>query len=159
MKNKIIYFFVVLLPIIVTTNLQAQNDSDLWDKVDEIRQTHFADTYGIPLGTRSPIQQTHKMGNYIGSHTYYEPATPCIRIDGQPKGRFKDNVENIEYVRQQLNNYDLSQIAGIHFVNNMNVGKIVLHGAHCGLGVIDIYTKEYVIQHPNLLQGIDYRFD
>jgi hypothetical protein len=81
MKSKIIYFFATLLLTVVITNLQAQNDSDLWDKVDEIRQIHFADTYGIPLGTIDSTLWTgvHMMGMEYTSYEY-EAATQLVGI-------------------------------------------------------------------------------
>jgi hypothetical protein len=140
MKNILLFVCVAFISI----NTQGQN-SDVWQKVQELRQQYFFETAHIPLGS---VELVTRRGRVVLGDTItrtwkeYRHTTTQIMLDDRPI--VSTNPTAIQATLDTLNKYRMSDIAGFNWflVGNNSVENF---GAY---GVIYIYTRAYTYTHP-----------
>ncbi|MDX1903066.1 MAG: hypothetical protein SFU27_02810 [Thermonemataceae bacterium] len=136
MKKILLFIFVVFISI----QTQAQN-SNLWYKIQEIRQQHFPETINYATHSVTKYDATQSYGHFINAFN-----TPMIVIDDNMVSY--SGVANSEQVAlNKINSYNLSQIAGITYYTK-NDPILSVYGASGANGVILIYTHEYLVANP-----------
>jgi hypothetical protein len=127
-------YILTLSFVMVSFLANAQQHSDLWQKVNDIRKEKFAQSYYNPV-------------SYSDNYGFYYTNTPLISIDD--KITFK-NYSSLSI----LDGYTLSQVAKIDYMGIQS--KFWRFFGTNGLdGIIFIYTKKYLADNPNLVNKLD----
>ncbi|MDX1903901.1 MAG: hypothetical protein SFU27_07060 [Thermonemataceae bacterium] len=124
--KKIILIAAIYLSFVA--NSYAQTHSDLWHKIDSLKQALYPEQYNNPIHTYSKY----------GLHTNH----PCIVIDGSKAWSNKKS----NYI---LDEYNLGQIAGINYFPIGDPTARAIYG-NLGVGTILIYTHAYANAHPTI---------
>ncbi|MDX1903743.1 MAG: hypothetical protein SFU27_06245 [Thermonemataceae bacterium] len=117
--KKMLFFALFAL----SYTINAQNHSDLWLKIDEIRRTKFPETYQYKLDEK----------NFSSSFL-----TVTIDID--------DKFVNGTTLDQK----SLADIAGIGYILPTEKELLSIYGTSAGNGVILIYTHSYANANPKV---------
>lgn len=149
---KKITFIFTFLVILCSQNLFSQNA--LIQKLTEIRIAHFSDygyNHSLPLGTTGYKKfYTAEIGKFSTSgHNYLTWITPILDID---------NViyDDLQLITNKLNTMNLSDIAGISYINDYLA--VVMYASRGNFGIIRIYTKTFIQANPQYLQSCQYQF-
>ena len=127
---------ILLLLCLWSIQTKAQTHSSLWHKVDEIKRTIFTEAY-------YNVSEGNSKYGFISNQ-------PLIRID-DGKEIFVNLVDY--YI---LDQYQLNQIAGIDYWEANAQTSAIFGRAN---GVIEIFTHEYILQHPNVRLRFDISFE
>jgi hypothetical protein len=128
---------ILTLAFIVASFLaNAQQHSDLWQKVDDIRKEKFAESYYNPI-------------TIVDGYGFSYANVPLITIDD--KIAFK-NLADFPFLDQ----YTLSQVAKIDYWGKESKNYIIFGGNGYD-GIIFIYTKQYLNDNPNLISKLGSR--
>jgi hypothetical protein len=134
--KKFVFVIVVISCLFVNVNVQAQQNSTLRALVDTIKRDWF------PIAYNNVIHYENTKYGLITNQ-------PLITIDN--KIVFANL--NSYYI---LDQYDLNQIAGIDVWENDSRTAAIFGNAN---GVIHIYTRQYIDQHPNIRNYFDYSLE
>jgi|GEM_PF-6234416 len=103
---------ILLLACIVFFSIQAQaQNSDLWYKIQEIRQRYFPETINENLHSRAGGFGTDPYKSYAPS--YFK--SPVVIIDHQYVS-YPGSINAEQEALAKINTYQLSQIAGINYI-------------------------------------------
>ncbi|MCU0440337.1 MAG: hypothetical protein MUC49_20800 [Raineya sp.] len=144
--------FLFLSVIFISLHTQAQN-SDVWQKVQELRNQYFSETAHIPLGTIESYTASGspdlRHTNVISTWTAYRLLTPLIVINDVNVIANID-ASGVQATLDTLNKYRMADIAGINYYlpNEMQP-----YGKNGKNGVIIIYTKSYTYTYPPMIHN------
>ncbi|MDX1903900.1 MAG: hypothetical protein SFU27_07055 [Thermonemataceae bacterium] len=131
--KKIILITAIYLSFVAGS--YAQTHSDLWYKVDSLKQALYPELYNNPV--------------HINSKNRVFSNHPCIVIDRKKGWQNKDG----NYV---LDSYQLSQIAGIIYYP---IGDPFAKALFPGNGAtIEIFTHDFVREHPTITREFKITF-
>lgn len=139
--KKILLFLCVAF---ISLHTQAQN-SDVWQKVQELRQQYFSETAHIPLGSVEIVTKRARadMRDTI-TRTWQEYRYTTTQIMLDDRLIVSRNPTAVQATLDTLNKYRMSDIAGFNW---FLVGDNRL-GNFDDYGVIYIYTRNYTYTHP-----------
>jgi hypothetical protein len=141
MKNILLFVCVAFISI----NTQGQN-SDVWQKVQELRQQYFPSTAHIPVSSvklvtrrgradmRDTITRTWQEYQYISCN---------VILDDRPIS--SEDPTGVQMALDSLNKYRMADIAGIDYILE---GQNQNYGSYGYKGVILLYTRAYTYTHP-----------
>jgi hypothetical protein len=150
---------IFILLLIAHIELQAQN-SDLYNQVISVQQSHFANTSSYPIGTTALINVSNKsIQGTLHTGQKVKVFTPILVFDGQIVYK---GVESETLVRNTLNSYTLNQIAGIDYWRSTNKEELdyatAVYGSLGENGIIFIYSHTYTAVNPNVRQNFKISF-
>ena len=129
---------LILIFLLSGLNVIAQNHSDLWHKVEEIKRTVYPDSYN------NPILITGKYGKKNNQ--------PLVTLDDEFLCKNEEDCLKLDI-------YTLSQIAGIGYLPANDINVASTHGMVAISGVINIYTKTYTNQNPSIRRKFKISFE